>query len=58
MWGDVPDRRRRFALDNGPWTLLSDEGDPVTDDEWEEQRNRAIMTAFQTGRAVFADSAG
>jgi hypothetical protein len=30
----------------------------VTDDDWEQQRNRAILTAFQTGRTVFADTDG
>ena len=30
----------------------------MTDDDWEEQRNRAILAAFQTGRAVFADTDG
>jgi hypothetical protein len=30
----------------------------VTDDDWEEQRNRAILAAFQTGRTVFADTDG
>lgn len=30
----------------------------MTDDDWEEQRNRAILAAFQTGRTVFADTEG
>jgi hypothetical protein len=30
----------------------------VTDDEWEEQRKRAVLAAFQTGRPVFADTDG
>lgn len=30
----------------------------MTDDEWEEQRKRAILAAFQTGRPVFADTDG
>lgn len=30
----------------------------MTDDEWEQARARAIATAFQTGRPVFADSDG
>lgn len=30
----------------------------MTDDEWEKQRSRAVMAAFQTGRPVFADSDG
>lgn len=30
----------------------------MTDEEWEKQRSRAIMTAFQTGRPVFADTDG
>jgi hypothetical protein len=30
----------------------------VTDDEYELQRNRAILAAFQTGRPVFADNEG
>lgn len=30
----------------------------MTDDEWEQQRTRAILAAFQTGRAVCADSEG
>jgi hypothetical protein len=30
----------------------------VTDEEWEKQRKRAILAAFQTGRPVFADSEG
>jgi len=30
----------------------------VTDDEWEQRRDRAIMAAFQTGRPVFADTDG
>jgi hypothetical protein len=30
----------------------------VTDEEWEKQRARAILAAFQTGRPVFADSEG
>lgn len=30
----------------------------MTDDNWEEQRNRAILAAFQTGRTVFADTDG
>jgi hypothetical protein len=30
----------------------------VTDDEWEKQRQRVILAAFQTGRPVFADSDG
>jgi hypothetical protein len=33
-------------------------GEAVTDDEWEQQRSRAILTALQTGRPVFADSDG
>lgn len=28
----------------------------MTDDEWEQRRNRAILAAFQTGRPVIADS--
>ncbi len=30
----------------------------MTDDEWQRQRERAILGAFQTGRPVFADSEG
>ena len=30
----------------------------MNDDDWEEQRNRAILAAFQTGRTVFADTDG
>ena len=30
----------------------------MTDDEWEKQRSRAVMAAFQTGRPVFADNDG
>ena len=30
----------------------------MTDDEWEKQRSRAILAAFQTGRPVFADTDG
>lgn len=30
----------------------------MTDEEWEKQRARAILAAFQTGRPVFADSEG
>jgi hypothetical protein len=30
----------------------------VTDEEWEKQRTRAVMAAFQTGRPVFADTEG
>lgn len=30
----------------------------MTDEEWERQRRRAILSAFQTGRPVFADSDG
>jgi hypothetical protein len=30
----------------------------MTDDEYEQHRNRAILAAFQTGRPVFADSDG
>jgi hypothetical protein len=30
----------------------------VTDDEWERQRQRSILAAFQTGRPVFGDSDG
>lgn len=30
----------------------------MTDDDWEQQRQRAIMAAFQTGRPVFADIDG
>jgi len=30
----------------------------MTDTEWEEYRKRAIRTAFQTSRSVFADSEG
>jgi hypothetical protein len=30
----------------------------MTDEEWEQRRDRAIAAAFQTGRAVFADSEG
>ncbi|HSX23373.1 MAG TPA: hypothetical protein VLE97_11420 [Gaiellaceae bacterium] len=30
----------------------------MTDDEWEEQRRRAVLAAFQTGRPVFADTDG
>ena len=30
----------------------------MIDEEWEKQRNRAILAAFQTGRPVFADSEG
>ena len=30
----------------------------LTDDEWEKQRSRAILAAFQTGRPVFADTDG
>lgn len=30
----------------------------MTDDEWEQHRQRAILAAFQTGRPVLADSDG
>lgn len=30
----------------------------MSDDEWQAQRDRAILAAFQTGRPVFADSEG
>lgn len=30
----------------------------MTDDEWEEHRNRAISAAFLTGRPTFADNNG
>lgn len=30
----------------------------MTDDEWEEQRRRAVLAAFQTGRPVFANTDG
>lgn len=30
----------------------------MTDEEWEKQRTRAVLTAFQTGRPVFADTDG
>jgi hypothetical protein len=30
----------------------------VIDEEWEKQRSRAILAAFQTGRPVFADTDG
>jgi hypothetical protein len=30
----------------------------MTDNEWEQQRQRAILAAFQTGRPVFADTDG
>jgi hypothetical protein len=30
----------------------------MTDDQWQKQRARAIWTAFETGRPVFADSDG
>lgn len=30
----------------------------MTDEEWEQHRNRAIMAAFNTGRVVFADTDG
>ena len=30
----------------------------MTDEEWEEQRKRAVLAAFQTGRSVFADTDG
>ena len=30
----------------------------MTDEEWENQRTRAILAAFQTGRPVFADTDG
>lgn len=30
----------------------------MTDDEWEQKRQRVIMTVFQTGRPVFADTDG
>jgi hypothetical protein len=30
----------------------------VSDAEWELKKNRAVLTAFQTGRPVFADSEG
>ena len=30
----------------------------MTDDEWEQQRRRTILAAFQTGRPVFADTDG
>ena len=30
----------------------------MTDDEWEKQRSRAVLAAFQTGRPVFADTDG
>lgn len=33
-------------------------GEMMTDDEWEKQRNRAILAAFQTGRPVLADTDG
>jgi len=34
------------------------EGAAVRDDDWEQQRQRAILAAFQTGRPVFADTDG
>lgn len=30
----------------------------MNDEEWEQHRRRAVLTAFQTGRAVFADTDG
>lgn len=30
----------------------------MTDDDWEQQRQRAILAAFQSGRPVFADTTG
>ncbi len=30
----------------------------MTDDEWEQRRQRSILAAFQTGRSVFGDSEG
>ena len=30
----------------------------MNDEEWEQQRMRSIMAAFQTGRPVFGDSEG
>lgn len=30
----------------------------MTDDEWDERRDRAIRAAFETGRPVFADTGG
>lgn len=30
----------------------------MTDEEWDKQRHRAILAAFQTGRPVFADTEG
>ena len=30
----------------------------MTDEEWEKRRTRAVLTAFQTGRPVFADTDG
>jgi hypothetical protein len=33
-------------------------GEAMTDEEWEQHRNRAMMEAFTTGRSVFADNTG
>jgi hypothetical protein len=30
----------------------------MTDEEWEQHRNKAIMAAFTSGRTVFADTDG
>lgn len=30
----------------------------MTDDEWAQQRERAILAAFQSGRPVFGDTDG
>ena len=30
----------------------------MIDDEWDKQRSRAILVAFETGRPVFADIKG
>lgn len=30
----------------------------MTDEEWEQQRKRAVLAAFKTGRPVFADTDG
>lgn len=37
---------------------MKKELEAMTDEEWEQLRDRAISAAFQTGRAVFADSNG
>lgn len=37
---------------------MKKELEAMTDEEWEQRRDRAISAAFQTGRPVFADTDG